>query len=215
MLKKIGELEEFNFLEEKIKKDKKKRQHVRYDFDWLTLGIEQALSKIHMPYSENGIVITTHQLDVHCKQMGIEVIGTFHVDKYLARLETRSSELAEFARDHFVSVFGQMLTFKRIIKKDMEKVLKKEEKTDQTNPAEEVNPLIQDVAMNELYMGLLDKKVPALNHMTPREARNDPQMLPLVISWLKEIENREEKRKRQGERHYSVDKLKKELNIDF
>ncbi len=216
VLLKMKDLDEFHFLEKKLKKDKKRKyQRVRYDFDWLTLSIEKELSKIKSDSFEDGILLTTHQLDIEGKQTGINIIGTFYVDQYLARIETRSVELAEFARTHFLSVFGEALTFKRIIIKNMEKLFNKREVHSESEPNDTIDPMIQDTVFKDLYMGLLDQKVPALNNMTPREACKNPDMVPSLINWLKAIENIEERKRKQGEKYFSIDQLKKELNLDF
>ena len=216
ILQRIEDQEEFNFIEKKIRKDKKKkRQMLRYQFDWLTCGIEKEISKIRTDQPENGVLFSTHQLDGSGEQTGIEVLGQIFLDEYLFRVETRSVELAEFAVAHFTSVFEEALTFKRIIKKDMAKLLKRRKSASEPTPPEQPDVHSSRIIMEEVYMNILDKKIPALNNMTPREARHDMQTLPLLITWLKSFENMEEKKRRQGEPYFSVEKFKKELNINY
>ena len=64
-------------------------------------------------------------------------------------------------------------------------------------------------------MSLLDEKIPALKNMTPREARQDPAVLPLLIEWLKGLENMSERQRLEGEETVSISKIKKELGIDY
>ena len=216
ILQRMKDQEEFNFIEKKISKDKKKkRQMLRYQWEWLTCGIEEEISKIRIDQPENGVIFSTHQLDGSGKQIGIEQLGQIFLNKYLFRLETRSVELAEFAVNRFTSLFEESLIFKRIIRKDIKKLRKNRESASEPVAPKQPDAQSVRIIMEEVYMSILDKKIPALNNMTPREARRDMRMLPLLITWLKSFENMEEKKRRQGEPYFSVEKLKKELNINY
>ena len=215
ILHKMEDLEEFHFIEKNVKRIKKSRQIDRYIFDWLSVGLEKELSGIRINNKINGFILTTHQLDIHSRQMGIEGIGQFFIDKYLGRLETRSVELAEFAVEHFTKLFGSAIVFQRIIKKDMAKLLKDRKSKEPADHVKEPDLPIKDVLVDEIFMKMLDTKIPALNDLTPREARRDPQALPLLITWLKAIENMEERKRLHGESFFSVSKFQKELGIDY
>ncbi len=220
VLRTIDSLDEFNFIKTKTRRDTvRKKNVIRYQFDWFSLGIEEELEQIRIGKIENGIMLNTTQLDIEGNQTGIDVIGNLFVDKFLCRLETRSLELAEFAVRHFTGLFGEALVFKRIIKikssDDLKKeVEKKQTETSNINRQREKSELKQKVK-KDFYMQLLDGKIPALNNMTPREARKNPAGLPLLIDWLKDMENRFEQDRKNGEQVVSFDIIKKELNIDL
>lgn len=215
VLKRIDQFPEFHFTGSKELK-RKKRKLLRYEYDWFTRGIEEELEPIKSTPGENEIILFTHQLDTQGNKTGIEVIGTLYVDKYLARLETRSVELAEFAGPRFPQLCDAALKFKRIIKiknksKDRDMNQEREAKTTSTQMDSEMLNKIED----QFYLNQLDEKIPALNNMTPREASHDETMLPLLIEWLKGLENGLERRRKNGESTFSIIKLKKELDIDW
>ncbi len=218
LLEKVEDYDEFNFIETKSRRDKKrKRNIVRYQFDWLTLGIEDELEPLKTEHIENGIILRTSQLDIDGKEMGIDVIGNLYIDPFLFRLETRSLELAEFAVRYFTEIFGDMLTFKRIIKKklNLNRKPKINEAADEPESSELVDPELRKNVLENYYLSLLDEKLPALNNLTPREAREDTAYLPLLIDWLKGLENMNERKRMNGEDSVSIEMLKKELDIDY
>jgi len=220
VLRTINSLDEFNFIETKTRRDTvRKKNVVRYQFDWFSLGIEEELEQIKTANLDDGIMLNTAQLDIDGNQTGIDVIGKLFVDQFLYRLETRSLELAEFAVRHFARLFGDALVFKRITKIKSSAVLKKgvekrREETSDANQQREKSELRQKVA-KDIYMQMLDDKIPVLNNMTPREARKDPAVLPLLVDWLKDMENQFEQDRKKGEQVVPFDIIKKELNIDL
>jgi hypothetical protein len=219
ILNKIKHFEEFNFIDIKeIRRGKKKKRKIpQHRFDWITLGIEDELEAIRTRDTEDGIILTTQQLDIDGNQLGIEAIGNLYVDNSLCRIETKSLELAGFASRHLIERFGNALTFKRITKlkhdlKAQDNVKKKpREKTD----LEQENPEIVEKIEEKYFLDTLDVKIPALNNLTPREARYDLIARPLLIDWLKGLENLLERRRQQGERVISIEKIKKALDIDW
>jgi len=220
VLRTIDSLDEFNFIETKTRRDTvRKKNVIRYQFDWFSLGIEEELEQIRIGEVENGFMVNTTQLDIEGNQTGIDVIGNLFVDQFLCRLETRSLELAEFAGRHFTGIFGDALVFKRItkiksgadLKKEVEKMRKEIGNVNQQREKSELRQKVE----KDVYMRLFDEKIPALNNMTPREARKDPTALPLLIDWLKDMENRFEQDRKNGEQVVSFDMIKKELNIDL
>ena len=218
ILGKIDKCDEFNFIEAGRRRvSKKKGNTARFQYDWLSLGLEDELKTIETGNVENGMILSTSQLDKEGNQLGIEAIGTLYVDRFLFRLETRSLELAEFSVRHFARLFGDALTFKRIIKKKMDDSQKQEHAEEFSEPseAERVNPKLIKKVAEQYYLDLLDQKIPQLNNMSPREARKDPSVYPMLIEWLKGLENMIERNKRKGETLIPIEKIKKELHIDW
>lgn len=211
--------EEFNFIETKKRRKKKKKGYIiRYQYDWFTLGIEKELEAIKTDQFEDGIMLTTSQLDVKGNQMGIEVIGNLYVDQFLFRLETRSLELAEFALHHFGLLFGDALTFKRIVKKNID--ISSEHNKISGEPKEpkqstQLHPELIKEIEEKYYLSMLDEAIPALNDLTPREARKDPAAVPMLIEWLKGLENMFERNRLKGEQSVIITKVKKMLDVDW
>ncbi|MFH2048520.1 MAG: hypothetical protein ABIJ12_03650, partial [bacterium] len=220
VLGKIDSLDEFNFIETKMRRDTVRKKNIlRYQFDWFTLGIEEELEQIRTGDIDNGIMISTAQLDIDGNQTGIDVIGNLFIDQFLFRLEIRSLELAEFAVRHFTALFGDTLVFKRIIKMKsstdlLKEAGKRQKETSNANQQLENSELRQKVE-KDIYLKLLDEKIPMLNNMSPREARKNPVGLPLLIDWLKGMENQFEQDRKTGKTTAILDLIKKELNIDL
>jgi len=218
VLSEIEHHEDFNFVETKLRRVKKKKRNImRYRFDWNSFGIEKELEAIKTENLDDGLLLMTSQLDVDGNPLNIELLGDFYIDPFLCRLETRSLELAEFAVDHFSQIFGDALVFKRIIKKNMNALLKSRagKASAEPDPSEAPDPALVQNMMEKYYLDLLDKKTPALNNLTPREARQNPETLPLVIDWLKGMENVFERDRLNGKETISIEKLKKALDIEF
>ena len=161
--------------------------------------------------------MTTSQPDVNGNPLNIEVLGNLYVDPFLCRPKTRSLELAEFAVRHFSQIFGDALVFKRIIKKNLNAVLKSRvgKTSPETDPSETPDPAFVRRMMKKYYLDLLDKKTPAPNNLTPREASWNPETLLLVIDWLKGLENISERDRLNGRKTVSIEKLKKALDIEY
>ena len=218
ILKKIEQRKNFNFVDIRVRKTKKRKKGVeRYNFEWTTLGIEKELEPIKLKIKEDGIVVSSFQVDENGEPTNIELLGNVYVDKYLCRIETKSAELAEFAVKHFTGFCGNAITFKRIIKKKIDIDAAPD---DMSEPAAEKKHTRAEVELlkeigEKYYLNLLDEKIPALKGMTPREARNDPDLLPLLIEWIKDMENILEHQRRDGMPVISINKIKKELNIDI
>lgn len=218
ILDKIKFLDEFIFIESKVRKDKNKKRNVtRYQFDWITLGIEKELASIKTKDVGNGVMLQTHQLDEDGNKMGFESIGTFYVDNFLSRLETRSLDLANFAVRHFADLFGNALIYKRILKIKYDVEPKNKGMDEQTEPTEknQLDPEFLNKVAEKIYLDTLDEKIPLLNNLTPREARYDIVARPLLIEWLKGLENLLERRRREGQQVISIKKIKQELEIDW
>lgn len=211
-LEKLAALPEFEFTEQVEKKDRKNKQKImpQYHFDWLSAGQEKELEKIHHVYSD-GIVTAVHQLDIDGNRTGIEVLGHFIVDRYLARLTVNSLELAEYAKTRIAKLLGNTVTFKRLSKSPPS-----DRKTEPEEPIDDkIKEKLAETFFEEYYATILDESIPALNNLTPRQARQNPKTLPLLIQWLKDFENRELKLKKQGRAFVDMNIFKKELDVDF
>ncbi|MBN1782742.1 hypothetical protein JW948_16520 [bacterium] len=218
ILEKIKDFEEFNQVDIKERRiGNKKRKVKRYHYDWLTLGIEEELADIRTGDVTDGVLLFTKQLDIAGKDTGIEAIGSLYLDELLARLETRSMELAGFASRHIPALFGSALAFKRINKMSMNPKTASAVNEDDT-PVSQLSgppPELKRKINRKVYLSRLDERIPALNHLTPREARQDPAMLPRLIDWLKGFENILERRRMEGDEVISINLIKKALNIDW
>ncbi|MBN1155092.1 hypothetical protein JXB12_09275, partial [candidate division KSB1 bacterium] len=219
ILVKIKSLDEFNFIGTSAAKrgQKKTKKIMRFEFDWTTQGIQSELDSIKTGEPEDGLMLATHQLDDTGNKTGIEGIGNLYVDKLKFRLKTNSLELAEFARRHFTDVFGETITFKRIQKLNYNihsRNTVDEISKEQEMPTQNELELIQEIG-EKYYLSLLDQEVPALNNMSPREASKDPATRPLLIDWLKGLENHLERERRNKGLDISMQKIIKELGITW
>ncbi len=212
VLNRLKDLKEFEFSEQTEKRDRKnKKQHMpQFQFNWLTSGQEDEINKIRLTNQE-GIVTSMAQYDEDGQKTGVELLGNFAVDPYLARLTVHSLELAEYAKSRLPRLFDHHITFKRLIKSQTPKQEEPQPEPQQVD--KELREKIEKQLVHDYVTHIIDEKIPMLNNKTPREARKDPDSLPLLIQWLKEFENLESKKKQDGTIYIDVDRLKKELDI--
>jgi len=217
ILNKMKTLDEFEFVEMKTVNRGKKKNIPRYMFNWITRGIEEKLNPIRTNERSDGYFIQMNQVDLEGNQVGLESIGNFYIDTMLGRLETKSLELAEFAMRHFTEVFGSALTFKRINKINLDSATTAHGESDEQEPSGEVevNPALRSKIEEQLYLNMLDDEIPMLQHKSPREAAKIPELRPILIDWLKSIENQSERRQKSGEQGFSLDRIKKELGVSW
>jgi hypothetical protein len=218
ILEKLDALDEFQYVETGTRRDRRKKKKVtRYRFDWQKKGIEAELESIEQNLTDNTVVFTTHQLDNAGNQIGVEAIGNLYVDKLLFRLEIQSMELAEFAVQHFEKLFGDALVFKRIVKQKLESRKKEaeEEQPSENMDLKKENPELVGKIMEDYYLNLLDQKIPSLNNMSPRQASRTPATRPLLVEWLKGLENNLARQRQAGEAVISIDRIKQILDIDW
>lgn len=67
--------------------------------------------------------------------------------------------------------------------------------------------------LDDHYRRWLDMTLPALDGKTPRDAAKTSKGRAQLIELLKEFENNEERKRRNGEPFYDVNKLRKELKL--
>jgi len=216
VLNKIKDLNEFEFTEQIEKRDRKNKQKYmpQFQFDWLTSGHEHEIDKMRLT-NQKGILSSIQQLDENGHQTGIEYLGNLAVDPYLARLTVNSLELAEYAKARLPQLFDNQIAFKRLIKSQTPQKEKSQSQSEPEPIDDELKAKIQEQIEQEYMVNILDEKIPMLNNKTPREARQDPDTLPLLIQWLKEFENLELRKKRDNAISMDVEKLKNELDIKF
>jgi hypothetical protein len=67
--------------------------------------------------------------------------------------------------------------------------------------------------MGEWATRWVDEKIPALDGKTPREALRTPEGKKKVEELLKDFENIEERKRREGEPYIDIDVLRRILNL--
>ncbi|NIA30123.1 MAG: hypothetical protein GWP06_09455 [Actinobacteria bacterium] len=223
MLSKIDSLQEFSFTKEEIRPDRKNRKlkMTRYNYDWQKSSENEkeliALEKA--PETQDGFIFTSDRIQQYDTETGVRFLGNFFIDKYIARLEVHSMELAEFAQKRFAELFSSSLEYKRFLKKDMKKLLSKPNNTEKDQlakedeiPQEVSEKLVMDY-LDNYYENLLNESIPMLENMTPREASQSKHGRELVDNWLKSMENIEERKKKDGAFSYPVSKIRKKLGL--
>ena len=72
---------------------------------------------------------------------------------------------------------------------------------------------LYETFMEEWARKWLDEKIPALDGQSPREAVKSPEGKEKVRELLKEFENQEERKKKDGEPYWDVQILRRKLNL--
>jgi len=102
-------------------------------------------------------------------------------------------------------------TYEDMVKKAMERSVKPS-LTERDEIPEELHPLFSNV-IAELVMKWVDEKIPALDGKTPKEAVKTPEGRAKVEELLKDWENMEERKRRNGEPYIDINILKQMLNL--
>ncbi len=209
----LQKLPEFRFLDQDEKRGRKNRQKrlIRYRFEWNTFGHEHTIEEIRVQ-DTRGYCTSLQQLDDKGRKTGIEYLGDLSIDAELMRLTVLSRQLAEYAKERLPLLLHHSIRFKRITGAQRSE----ESKNSQPNPS--IDPDIEDEITREYFNSyhaeILDTPIPSLNNLTPREARNDANALPLLLEWIKQGENIELRAQKRGEPALSTAKLKKDLDLE-
>ncbi len=218
ILQRLHQQAEFCDIQETSKPDRRNKQKkiIHYQCDWVeTPPLTAALQPLKRTLSGESEMIIDDLKRTGDAIVKNRILGMLHLDAYLLRIEVRSAELAEFARTWFESTFGDAIQFKRLEKKDMEKIFKEKRtapKEEEAIPEEIKNEMLSNY-LEEHYFGLLDQKIPALDNHTPREASKSPRLRPLLEAWLRYGENLEERKRLDGQPYFPMEKLRKELGM--
>ncbi len=214
-LSSISTLAEFEFIEQVEKRDRKnkKRYMPQFHFDWLTLGHEEKLNPLRITTSD-GFISSLYQVDIDGNKLNHKVLGNFAIDPQLARLTVYSAELANYAKERLPHVLNEHISFKRITKAQPQEKAAQTQFPDQPLD-EETKAKIQEQFFKDYYKDLLDTPIPALNNLTPRQARYDAEAMPLLIEWLKLFENHANKQRQEGNIYLDVNEIKKGLDVEF
>jgi hypothetical protein len=222
VLNKLSQIEDFDLTGQEERPDRQNpaKNMLRYTFDWLEKGpVVVELDAIRGHGFKSGYTISTSRLDAHDGDTGVRSLGTVYLDRQIMRLKVNSLELAEFAKKRFGILFPTVLKFKRIQKTDLKQAMEKTHAEQETvHEAEEIPDRIKKKLLKQLMekitMETLDKPIPMLGNLTPRQASKDPKARAALTQWLNEIENMEAKKRRRGDYAYPIEKLRKELGIE-
>jgi hypothetical protein len=124
------------------------------------------------------------------------------------RLDRGKGRLKEILGD---DIQHRVDTYEDIVKKAMERPERTASGEEDEMP-EKFLPFFEK-AMEEFVTKWVDEKIPALGGKTPREAVNSSEGREKVEELLKDWENMEERRKKEGEPYIDINYLRKILNL--
>lgn len=183
-------------------------------YDWLALG-ESAC------YRERETVSGGIVFDVHDNRRMVRHLASLAIEGETLRLTAISGSRHEFCKDLLDRCFGPKLILSRERVVDTAKQV-----MDREAPAHEAHapsaPLDQDpgqrgaleAAFRRFYERFLDDRVPALDHMTPRQAATDPDMRPRLVELMKQHVYGAEARRMEQNLDCSIDWVLRELGLD-
>jgi hypothetical protein len=148
------------------------------------------------------------------------VLGNIRVERNELALDCNSKERLERGKLLLARIAGGSLrhlrdefTTQKELKSHMDTEPRRTSPLESEIPKEVRDQLIGQ-ALEEHFKSWPDTKLPALNGKTPRQAVNTAEGRKQVIAILKDFENGEERKKRDGEPVYGADRLRKELGLD-
>jgi hypothetical protein len=143
-------------------------------------------------------------------------LGTVTLTPNRLELWCISKERLERGKKRLQEILGNDIHYKRDHYEDMLKEAKRKSARTSSIEREEIPekflPLYTK-AMEEWMTRWVDEKIPALGGKTPREAVRTPEGKKKVEELLKDFENVEERKKRDGEHYIDINVLRQMLNI--
>ncbi len=164
---------------------------------------------------ERSVIVTSEMVSGKGKLRWTS-LGTVTLTPNKLELWSISKERLERGKKRLQEILGDCIhhrfdTFEDILKKATEKVSEASEPEEFEMPEEHVS-LLSGV-INEWYTNWIDEKIPALDGMTPREAVKTPEGREKVKELLKDFENVEEKKRRNGEPYVDINLLRQMLGL--
>jgi hypothetical protein len=145
------------------------------------------------------------------------ILGTLILDGNRLRVETMSRHRDERCRAWLTS-FAPGVTFRATSLETIEKALERArsgppppEAPDGLPP--DLKAQIERQMLDEYYYRWLDEPIPALGHVTPREAAASRKRRPLLIDLLREFDNRHDRAVRDGRPVYDTSWLWQVLKL--
>jgi hypothetical protein len=148
------------------------------------------------------------------------VLGNVHIGSGKLTLEANSRQRLERGKRLLTGLAGEALKHLRdefTTQKDIKRRVNEDPFSPKPASREipkEVSDEIITEAMNRHYSGWPDVELPALNGKTPRQAVKTAKGREQVVTLLKDFENGEERKKRDGEVFYDVNRLRAALGLD-
>lgn len=143
-------------------------------------------------------------------------LGTLVLENDRLVLETTSRQRAERGKDFVQSLLADAVGFKVVAYEDVWQAVDRAPKAAEKHEAE-IPPEIQAEIVGQFYekhyREWVDKPVPALGNRTPRLAARLKTVRPKLIALLKDMESREERKRRAGEPAYDFGWIWKELGL--
>jgi hypothetical protein len=124
------------------------------------------------------------------------------------RLERGKKRLQEILED---CVRHERDSYEDLAKKAMEKTGRTSTREDRGIPEQNLPFLSR--AVEDFVTRWMDEKIPALGGKTPREAVQTPEGKERVLELLKDWENMEERKRKDGEHYIDIDVLRRKLNL--
>lgn len=166
---------------------------------------------------ENGLIIQSKLMRGSGK-LDWTVLGNIIIRPDILMLECMSKERLNRGKERLEEILGGLIMHRADTFEDVDK------KIDADSPSEikkETNRLpgnagqIMEAFLIRNLMEWLDRSLPSLDGMTPREAVKTGDGKEKVIELLKDLENMEERKRKSGETCINIDILKKELGLQL
>jgi hypothetical protein len=164
---------------------------------------------------ENSIILKSQMIQGQGELAWVS-LGTVTLTPQKLELWCISKERLERGKKRLQEVLGDDIQYQRDYYEDMlakaRRMPRRAASLKEKELQEKSLPLFSKT-MNEWATRWVDEKIPALDGKTPREALRTPEGKKKVEELLKDFENMEERKKRDGEPYLDIDVLRKMLNI--
>jgi tetratricopeptide (TPR) repeat protein len=199
---------EYDFVVDKVVKGKEAK------LTWLKRGKSKDWQESKERYGK-GFVIQSKFIH-ESGQLKWTVLGSITIKLGSLYLECLSKERLERGKQRLTEILQDLITHKVDTFEDVEKkmdTIKTTEKIKEVEPSENVRSFVETELIKN-FKEWPDKKLPALGGMTPREAVKTDTGRQKVFELIKDFENTEERKRKEGNPYLDVNFLKKELGFN-
>ena len=199
---------EYDFMIDEVKSGKEAK------LSWIKRGPSKewpAAAKL----PEKGLLIQSKMLHESGK-LEWPVLGTISITSDRLTLECFSRERLERGNKRLKEILGGLIEHTEDSFQNVDEAMKKRERS---GPEKEPKVsrhanLLAQAQLTRQYQDWTDSKLPALNGMSPREAVRTTEGRQRVLDILKDIENAEERSRKEGRLYLDVAVLRKELGLE-
>jgi hypothetical protein len=185
--------------------------HKEAKFSWLKKGESREWEVIKQ---EKGLILDSRFMH-ESGRLSWEILGNIIIDKKTLILECLSDERLERGKQRLNNLLKGHIAHKADTFEDMEVAIDRDggKRHDEEEQLDSSTQSMMESMMLQKFSDWMDDRIPALDDMTPREAVKSVNKRDRVLEIIKDIENREERKKMKGTSYTDISFIREELGL--